>query len=340
MVACGVMRALVATVALLIGAPTVRAQPAHEVILVVADEPTFRGAVADAFAPTGMQIVPVDAPPPTLADIAKASRELTDREHATAVVWLVTAPDRATIVVYDRGVDRVLVRPLMPSLPLGAAHGAEAARMASTMLRALRVTPDLNAPPPRASEAPAIRAAAAVAPPPRRGASSTLAVAVGLGAREHLTGTSVAPAADGAVVWRPDVLGVAVAMSYAPSVDVKTSAFTGTASDLAFAALARVPVPLGVARLRVAGVAGPALHAITLRGTPTGTSGVDVTRYDAGARIGVLIGYALDPSVDVGVSVALDYLAEQQRFEVQGSEFLATPHVEVSTLLALVLRVL
>ena len=210
--------------------------------------------------------------------------------------------------------------------------------MASTMLRALRVTPDLDVPPPSADEAPAIRAAAAAEAPARL--RQTFAVAVGLGAREHATAATAAFSADGAIVWRPDALGIAVAASYSPSVDVASSKFTGAASDDALAALARLPIPLGDGGARAIAQAGMALHAITLRGTPSVGGSADVTRYDPAVRAGCFVGYALDPSVDVGVAATLDYLVDRQRFEVQAAEFLTTPRVELSTTLVLTLRVL
>src|SRR5262245_35190955 len=102
-----------------------------------------------------MAVVSVgDVAPPTIADLAAESRRLADREHATATVWLMPATSGATLVTYDRHVDRLLVRELPYPSPLSATQAAEAARMVRTMLRALRVTSDPDQAPPVAAGPP------------------------------------------------------------------------------------------------------------------------------------------------------------------------------------------
>src|SRR6202042_3183731 len=101
-----------------------------------------RAELRDALLPADIAIVVVDAPTPTLGDVTSASRVLVDREHATGAIWWIAGSAGSTLVTYDRGVDRVLVRTVAFATPLDAAQSAEAARMARTMLRALRVTPD------------------------------------------------------------------------------------------------------------------------------------------------------------------------------------------------------
>src|SRR5205085_3227200 len=98
---------------------------------------TLLSALADAFAPIGMTIVEVaDVPPAAIGELATSSRTLAEREHAGAVVWFLVDRDGATLVAYDREIDRVLVRPLKYTPPLSPERAAETARAARTMLRA------------------------------------------------------------------------------------------------------------------------------------------------------------------------------------------------------------
>ncbi|MBA3818606.1 MAG: hypothetical protein H0X17_06910, partial [Deltaproteobacteria bacterium] len=121
-----------------LASPTL-AEPATHVVVAGRDR-VLAAALGDAFAPSGMTVVEVaDAPPGSIAELAVASRALADREQARSVVWLIVDPGGATLVTYDREVDRVLVRTLPYAPPLTAARAAETARMARTMLRALQI---------------------------------------------------------------------------------------------------------------------------------------------------------------------------------------------------------
>ena len=120
----------------------------------------------------------------------------------------------------------------------------------------------------------------------------------------------------------PTTLGVAVTGSYAPSADLATAAFVGTARDDVLAAVARWPIALGARKLRLAVLAGGALHVVGLRGTAGDGTAVATTRYDPAVRGGAVVGFAVDPSVDVGVSLSADYLVERQRFDFDTTEIL------------------
>ncbi|HUJ57567.1 MAG TPA: hypothetical protein VLX92_03730, partial [Kofleriaceae bacterium] len=208
-----------------------------------------------------------------------------------------------------------------------------------TMLRALRVTPDTDLPPPRADQAPALRAAAAavVAPAPMRGA---LALALGAGTRAGAPAASVAFDGNAAAIWRPDALGLALTGQYTPSHERTAGTFAGTASDEAVGLVARLPIALGVDRLRVVAMAGGALHVITLRGTIAAGTGVAETSYDPAVRAGAALEYALDPTVDVGVSAVADYLVQRQRYDVDASEILLIPRAQLEVAVVLTLRLL
>ncbi|MDQ3369819.1 MAG: hypothetical protein M3680_30745, partial [Myxococcota bacterium] len=128
--------ALLIVVAL--ASPTL-AGPATRVVVAGRDR-VLAAALGDAFAPSGMTVIEVgDVPPRSIAELAVASRGVADREQARSVVWLIIDPGGATLVTYDRQVDRVLVRTLPYAPPLTAARAAETARMARTMVRALQI---------------------------------------------------------------------------------------------------------------------------------------------------------------------------------------------------------
>ncbi|HEY1558536.1 MAG TPA: hypothetical protein VGF94_27120 [Kofleriaceae bacterium] len=331
------MRGVVVAIVVL-AASRVAAQPAREVVLVAADDPAFQDALDEVLAPAGLATRAIEAAPPSLTDITRVSRELADREHATATIWLVTGPTTTTLVTYDRDVDRVLVRAIKAAPPLDAAQRAQAARMARTMLRALRVTPDTNLPPPRAEQAPAVRAAAAAAVEPV--ARRTLALGVGAGTRAGEPAATLAFDGNATLVWRPDALGIALAGQYSPANERTTPAFAGNASDDAIALCARLPLELAGRELRIVVLAGGALHVETLRGTTTAGMTVSETRFDPALRAGAVLEHALDPSVDVGLAVTGDYLLERQRYALDNAEILLIPRAQLTAAFVLTLRLL
>jgi hypothetical protein len=203
------------------------------------------------------------------------------------------------------------------------------------MLRALRVTPDSNLPPPHPEEARAIRAAAVTSNP--QASEAHVAIAVGLGVRVNAPAATVAPSASGTVIWRPDALGVAIAGEYEPSASLTTSTFLGSISDESLSVLARLP--FAVDRFRLSVMAGPALHITSLRGQVVDGDMPAVTHYDPSARAVALGAYAIDPSVDVGLGVAADYILDRQRYSFDTSEVLVIPRFELAGELVLTVRV-
>src|SRR5436190_14719980 len=114
-------------IALVLGvAATAGAREGEPVVWVGADA-AFADALDDALVPSGMQVIGLgilDAP--SLADLSARSRELADRQHAVATLWLLAASSGTTLVAYDRRVDRLLVRELPYRLPLSVTQAAEA----------------------------------------------------------------------------------------------------------------------------------------------------------------------------------------------------------------------
>ena len=324
---------------LLVGATARVAAAPAESIVVAGDDAAFRGALSDAMASANIAIVTrAQASAPALTELARESRALADDAGATATVWLVVAPEQATLVTYDRGVDRMLVRALPFATPLSPEHAAEAARMARTMLRALRITPDTDLPVPLASEAPATHVALASHV---RTADPTLAASVGFGMRLGAPGSDVALDANATIVWRPDALGVALGGSYTPAEDVASTTFSGLVRDEAIIALARLPMSPRDGRVKLVALAGGAAHVITIRGTPTaGEMATSATRVDGAAMGEVIAGYALDPTVDVGIAVSGACLLDRQRFLSGTTEVLVIPRIQLVAGLAITMRFL
>lgn len=284
--------------------------------MTVTTQDTFVHALGDTLAPAGMTLSPLrDVVPPALVDIAEASRELADREHASATVWLLFSGAGATLVAYDRGVDRVLVRELPFVEPLGEAQAAEAARMARTMLRALRVTPDTDSLPPRASEAPAIRERAAaretaVLAPPRPSPGRWLGLELdgGLHVDDALRASFAVT-----MLWRPDAPGLAATLRLATRRDVLAAELDGALDDGSLALLARYPIQIGPVELAPAG--GCALHVVRLSGDIAGMQVAD-TRLDPALRVGATASIRMGGRLTAGVGVWGDWLLRRQSYDV------------------------
>jgi len=323
-------------------ATAARATPSPEAIVVTSADPRFSSAIADALRGAGMSVVPVDdAPAPSVADLAGDSRRLADREHASAAIALVASDEGTTLLAYDRDADRVLVRALPYRMPLGDARAAEVARMARAMLRALRVTPEIDAPPPRVAEAALLRsrAAAAIAATPApvhiaavRGPDRLALDLVG-GVRIGSDGEALEHGALG-LIARPDAPGLELAAIASGATRIAMPSFAGTLSDRELALTARVPLHLAP-DLVLAGQAGVGLHRIAIAGTAT-TQPEAVTRYDPAVRAGLTAAYELRTGLALGLAVAADGLLRRQDFTVGGQAVAGVPVVQVGIGLALI----
>jgi len=320
------------------------ARAAHgETIVVASSDPGFISALTAALDSSGLAVTPAQpAWRGEITDLTGDARALADASHASATIALVFGSADATLVAYDRALDRVLLRVLPFRAPLTDAQSAELASAARSMLRALRVTPDVDLPPPRASEAAAIRehaAAAAIAVPAPASAprDDLLALELGAGARFGAVGAAASEEAALGIVVRPDAAGGVVSASVAPSASV-TGAFMGTVAETSLAASARLPLQLA-ARLSIATTAGIALHRIHLAGTTT-SGAIDVIRYDPGLCAGVDLRYALRSGLEVGASASLEGLLRYQDYTVAGAQVLDVPAARVSLRLSVLARIM
>jgi hypothetical protein len=293
------------------------AQPAEQAgapIVLINTDAAFASALDDALVPAGMDVISIgDLPPPSSAELTARSRQLADAQRAGATVWLLPAPDGATIVTYDRVVDRLLVRELPYRSPLSATQAAEAARMVRTMLRALRVTDE--------PERPDVPALPPAPPQPMFGAS------VGASAWFQPPGATSTLAASFAVAWRPHGLGVALAATLAPAAAVTTSSFGGEVVDRVVAAELRNSLDLAP-DLRLTPAAGLALHVVELEGAFAG-SPLRSRRFDPAVRLGVTAAYALPHDFEVGLAVSADCLLRRQRYEAGTEEILVVPRLQI-----------
>src|SRR5450755_492955 len=312
---------------------------ASETIVAASTDAEFTVALEAALASAGMSVVVVHDPPQLeVSDLTGGARRLADRESATATIALVFGDDGATLLAYDLDVDRVLVRSLPYHAPLTEAQAAELARTARAMLHALRVTPDIDAPPPHATEAAAIREHAALPPPPTPPPSlpvaSVLALELVGGARLGTANSTAAEHGAIALVWRPDAPGLALAGSFVPSRSVETMAFSGSVSDLALAITGRVPLRIA-SRWTIVGEGGVALHRIRVAGVVTGAGSVESLRYDPALRAGGTALFQLRRDIGVGVGLSVDGLLRRQDYSLDGAPLLALPVVQLTVGVAL-----
>jgi hypothetical protein len=313
-----------------------------ETIVVASSDPGFVTALTAALDSSGLAVTPAQ---PTwrgeVTDLTGDARALADESHASATIALVFGSAEATLIAYDRALDRVLLRVLPFHAPLTEAQSAELASAARSMLRALRVTPDLDLPPPHASEAAAIREhAAAIALPKPASAphDDLLALELGAGARFGAVGATASEEAALGIVVRPDGAGGVVSAIVVPSTSVTGAAFMGTVAETSLAASARLPLHLA-ARLSIAASAGIALHRIHLAGTTT-SGAIDVTRYDPGLCAGFDLRYALRSGLEVGASASLEGLLRYQDYTVAGVQVLDVPAARVSLRLSVLARIM
>lgn len=307
-------------------------------VAVAASDRVLVTAIVDALAPQGMSVVEVaDAPPSSVAELGATSRTVAERERASAVVWLIADAQGATLVAYDRDVDRVLVRPLPYGPPFTAVRAAETARAARTMLRALKI-PDEPEPQPT-PPVPTPPEIVTVVPLPSapRPWPNVIAL-VGFGGRYGRLGEDGVAELHLAAGVRPDALGIVAMMSLSPEASLSNPAFMGGVSDNSFAIVARIPFRLAP-RIEVAGTAGPALHAVRVEGT-LGAEEVSSLRFDPAFRVGASGSYALSDRLDLGLSVSMDTLLRRQRYEVPGGQVLVMPRLQVSVGLMIGVRLL
>ena len=302
------------------------AEPPQAVALASSDT-SFRGALAGALEPAGMTVIVTEATPPSLGELAAGSRDVADREHAGATVWLISSPNGATLVAYDRSVDRVLVRELPYTLPLGATQAAEAARMTRTMLRALRAMPEVEQPKPTTTPAPPtehLRAAPVLVP------AHDPVLGLALSADLHLLapGADALAAASLTGIWRPTAIGASLSASLAPSANLMTTAFEGNVRDTTFALSARFPLRIAP-RLGVVADAGLALHDVHIQGVLVDGEQVDTSDLDPAVRLGFAGTYALRKEVDLGLGISIDTLLRRQMFDAGSDRILIISRLQL-----------
>lgn len=330
------VRSLVLTVTLL--ASTAAASPAPEVVVVASSDDGFRTALNDALTPTGMQVKPTADEAPSVAELSATARQIAEREGATSTVWLIFAADKTTLVTYDLDVDRVLVREVPYSSPLNATQAAEVARMARTMLRTLRVSPEIDRPLPRVAEARVerMRVASVVRTNeiPRQSH-----VAIGIAATVRVGAAASDAGLDGRIsaMWRPDGIGAALQLSIATRGDLATSSLMASVADDSLALTAHAPLLRGP-NVHVLGIAGPALHAISVTGS-TGNTDVSTVRIDPAMRVGLVASYELG-RFDIGLVMSVDALLRRQRYASGSDELLLVPRVQMSTGISVAVRFL
>jgi hypothetical protein len=325
----------VAVVTLMASAMSARADT--ETVVVASSDELFRAALSDALTPTGMRVIATADEAPSVAELSTTARQIAEREHASSTVWLIFAADKTTLVTYDRDVDRVLVREVPYAAPLDAAQAAETARMARTMLRTLRVTPEVDLPLPRVAQARVVRAQA-ITSSPRVARTERLAVSAAANVRVGAAASDAALDGRLGVLWRPDSLGIGFQASLATRGDLVTPHFMGTVSDDSLAVTAHAPV-LTAPNVHVLALAGLAVHAISVEGS-LATERVADRRFDPAVRLGFVANYEAGRSLDIGIAVSADGLLRRQRYASGIEEVLVVPRVQLTTGFIVTLRVM
>jgi hypothetical protein len=320
----------------------------QEIAVVVASDEAFRAALRDALTPTGMRLIATDDATPSVSEISVVARRIAERENASCVVWLISTDQGTTIVVYDRDVDRVLIRNVAHSAPLTATKAAAAARTTRTMLRALRLTPDLDQPLPTVAAARVVRAQIGAQPGPPSGRHPLLAVSTSVAGKVGNAGARGQVVLQGTLsaLWRPKALGalsLGLHLSTAARVNVQEGRLSGRSADHSLALTLQVPVALGP-RLHARALGGLAVHAISLDGNldedldgaPDQRS-VHIRHFDPALRAGLAADYQLTSNLDIGLVFASDALLLRQKYVVEATPVLTVPRFQFSTGVAITL---
>lgn len=348
------MRALGAAITLIAAQAQAQAQaqsdaeavavPHPEIVVVASSDEGFSGALEAALAPTGMRVIRTPDAPPRVGELSTIARRIAERERAAATVWLVVAIGETTLVTYDLDVDRVLVRDVPYTSPLGPAQAAEVARMARSMLRSLRVTPELDLPVPRVEQArverarvaEAVRSGAGGAAVPRKRELGAWAAA---GVRVGAAASDVGLEGRVGLGWRPDRVGVDLALAIASRSPVAATGFAGRVADDSVGVTVHAPLLAG-AKIQVAGQAGLAVHAIAVDGR-LGAEQLSVLRINPALRVGLVASYALGRALDAGIVMSSDGLLRRQRYESSAEEeILVVPRIQATASVVLTLRLL
>jgi hypothetical protein len=322
------------------------ARASADTIALVSNDAALRTALIDA----GESVTVTAESAPGVSELASSSRAIADRLGASVTVWLIPAKSTASLVTYDRALDRVIVRELPYAPPLDAARATEAARIVRTMLRSIRAPDDdgtrasgsTTTGPGLATATGATNAAngIGVGGVGATGAGAGLGVGVGGGVREPEprfsigAGGGVWIAAPGAIAnvavtlttaWRPHGLGVALQATLAPAPQIAMSAFTGDVQDVVVAAVARNAMQLpGAGNVRLVPAAGMSLHMLHLKGNTA-----ESRRFDPAIRVGLAALRGLPHQLEAGLDVSADCLLLRQKYEAGNQEILAVPRVQI-----------
>ena len=338
-----------AVAALLLAGGLARAETAS----LASGDPELEKALGAALASTGIRVVAIaDEPPPKTGDVLAFARRVAERDAAAAVIWVAASDDgTSTLLVFDRDVDRVLQRPLAWTPPFGVEQAVAAARTVRTMLRALRVTPDVDVSPPTAVEAPAVRQRAVAEErkrrephpdglrvvPTRSERRPGPAIALESGAGLRLGGADVAGwRVTAGLAVRLAPIAVAASGTLGGAEAVRAGGFDGDYRDDTVAAMARLPLAAGP--LVVEPALGLALHVTRLSGALDDGTRVADTRLDPAARAQAFVGARVLGPLEVGVAVSADALLRRQRYLMGQDEVLRVPVVQAGIDLLLRLR--
>lgn len=286
-------------------------------VVLVGNDPELRDALGDLLFADNTRVKAIgDRATPALAELGPESRRLADGHTAVATVWLSPTASGATLVTYDRQVDRFVVREVPYPLPLTATQAAETARMVRTMLRALRNSDDDGAITPAGPHP--------VRPLPR---DTQLAASLGVGAWLGAPEATAAPLAMLAIAWRPHGLGAAITATLSPATDLMTESFRGDVNFGAIAVEVRRALRLAPA-VRLTPGLGLALHVVSLGGELGASDKVASRRFDPALQVTTVVGITLPHRVELGFNVSADCLLRRQVYAAGTERILDVPRIQ------------
>ncbi len=291
-----------------LGAGTSAANTSERRVAVLQPDGELLRALSIALSPWGLQTVqsdaalPVSSQPEAVQMASRLAREL----DVQALVWITTAESGSLLWVFDVSSGDVTARMLAETPPFDGAAAAAIALSVKTVLRSSGVAP------------PEERLGSRTEPPKLQ---RSAALELGAGVRWFAADAADVRLEVAGVSWLTASrnLGLSLAVSWGPGVQIDDPAYTGSYRELTAGGEARFR-PVRTPRLALSVALGATAHWATLDGTVArGSSKSRVQRVNASLDLAAQIDVYVSGAVYLGASAAGVYSLKNQRFLVEGT---------------------
>jgi hypothetical protein len=291
-----------------LGAGTSTANPSERRVAVLQPDSELLRALSIALSPWGLETVrsdaalPVSSQPEAVQMASRLAREL----DVQALVWITSGESGSLLWVFDVSSGEVSARMLAQTPPFDGAAAAAIALSVKTVLRSSAVAP------------PEERLGSRTEPPESQ---RSAALEFGSGARWFAADAVDVRLELAGVSWltRSRNLGLSLAFSWGPGIQIDDPAYTGSYRELTAGGEARFRA-LRTPSLSLSVALGATAHWATLDGTVArGSRKSRVERVNASLDLAATIAVYVSGPVYLGASAAGGYSLKNRRFLVEGT---------------------